>query len=167
MEAKELILSSLEESQEYTTKALDELTQEEVAWCPTEESNSIAFILWHMTRAEDIFINHIIQGEKELYEAEGWQEKLGTPAKAYQYTEEELRAWPVPKLEVLKEYANSVRERTFTFLKSVTPEMLSEVPLPDRSPLSTGAMLSHLCNEIAMHAGQVAYLRGIQRGLDK
>ena len=167
MEAKELILRSLEESQGYMTKALDGLTQEEVAWCPAEETNSIAFILWHTILVEDSFINRVIQGGKVIYETEGWQEKLGTPTKVYQYTREELQAWPVPKLEVLKEYANSVQERTLTFLKSITTEKLDEVPLPDRSPKSIGAMLSHLCNEIAMHVGQIAYLRGIQRGLDK
>jgi uncharacterized damage-inducible protein DinB len=148
-------------------KALDELAQDEVAWRPTNSSNSIAFILWHMTRAEDIFINRVMQGKRELYEAEGWDEKLGTPTKTYQYTEEELQAWPVPKVELLKEYTNSVRERTLTFLKPITSKKLSEVPMPERSPLSIGAMLSHLCNEIAMHAGQIAYLRGMQRGLDK
>jgi len=167
MKAKELILRSLEENHEYMAKALDGLTQEEVAWCPAEESNSIAFILWHTMLVEDIFINRVIQGGKEIHETEGWQEKLGTPAKAHQFTREELQAWPVPKLEVLKEYANSVQERTLTFLKSITAEKLDEVPLPDTSPNSTGVMLGHLCNEIARHVGQIAYLRGIQRGLDK
>ena len=167
MEAKELILKSLEQSQGYLTNALDGLTQEEVAWSPNAECNSIAFILWHTARVEDFFVNRVIQREKELYEAEGWQEKLNTPVKVYQYTVEELKAWPVPKLEVLREYANSVREKTLAFLKSVTPEKLSEVPRPDRSPDSIGTSLGHISTEVALHVGQIAYLRGIQRGLDK
>ncbi len=168
MEAKELILRSLEQSQRFLTRALDGLTQEEVAWSPNAECNSIAFILWHMTRVEDLFVNRVIQREKELYEAEGWQEKLGTPVKAYGYTLEELKAWPVPKLEVLRAYANSVREKTLSFLQSVTPEKLSEeVIRPNRPPDSVGASLGHMSTEIALHVGQIAYLRGVQRGLDK
>jgi uncharacterized damage-inducible protein DinB len=167
MKATKLILRSLEESQENMTKALDGLTQGEVSWCPAEGSNSIAFILWHTILVEDIFINRIIQGGREIYETEGWQEKLGTPTKVYQYTEEELQAWPIPKLEVLMEYANVVQERSLKFLKSITTKKLDEVPLPDRSTNSIGIMLSHLCNEVAMHVGQIAFLRGIQRGLDK
>jgi len=167
MEAKELILRSLEQSQGYLTKALDGLTQEEAAWSPTPECNSIAFILWHIIRAEDFYVNRIIQREKELYEAESWQEKLGTPIKAYQYTLEELQAWPVPKLEVLREYADSVREKTLAFVNSTSPEILSEVPRPERSPDSIGATLGRVSTEIALHVGQIAYLRGIQRGLDK
>ena len=167
MDAKELLLRSLEESQGYLTKALDGLTQEEAAWSPSHECNSIAFILWHTIRVEDFFVNRVVQRGKELYEAERWQDKLGTPAKAYQLTLEELRAWRAPKLETLREYANSVREKTLAFLKSISPEKLSEVPRPDRSPDSIGTMLGHMSTEIALHVGQITYLRGIQRGLDK
>ena len=112
-------------------------------------------------------MNRVIKREKELYEAEGWQEKLGTPVKAYQYTVEELQAWPVPKLEDLQGYANSVREKTLDFLKSLPAEKLSEVPRPERSPDSIGAILGRISTEIALHAGQITYLRGVQRGLDK
>ncbi len=167
MEAKELLLKSLEQSQGYLTRALDGLTQEEATWSPTPECNSIVFILWHTTRVEDFFANRVIQREKELYETKGWQEKLGTPVKAYQYTVEELQAWPAPKLEALREYADSVREKTLAFLNSIPHERLSEVPRPDRSPDSIGVTLGHMSTEIALHVGQIAYLRGIQRGLDK
>jgi len=77
VEAKELIIISLEQSQRFLTNALDGLTQEETAWSPNPECNSIAFILWYVTRVEDTFVNCLIQCGKELYEAEGWQEKLG------------------------------------------------------------------------------------------
>ncbi|UCH51045.1 MAG: DinB family protein [Chloroflexota bacterium] len=167
MDAKELLLMSLKESHDYLTKTLDGLTQEESAWSPSPECNSISFILWHTTRVEDFFVNRVIRREKELYETKNWQEKLGTPTKAYQYTVEELQAWPAPKLEVLIEYANSVRENTLAFLNSISLERLSEVPRPDRSPDSIGAMLGHVSTEIAMHVGQIAYLRGMKRGLDK
>ncbi len=167
MEIKEVILKSLEQSQGYLTKALDGLTQEEVAWSPNAECNNIAFILWHTARVEDFFVNRVIQHGKELYEAAGWQEKLDTPIKAYQYTVEELQTWPVPKLEVLREYANAVREKTLALIKSISPEKLSEVPRPERSPDSIGAILGRISTEIALHTGQIAYLRGAQRGLDK
>ena len=167
MDAKELILRSLEQSQGYLTGAMDGLTQEEAAWCPTAECNNIAYILWHMARVEDFFVNRVIQREKELYEAEGWQEKLGTPVKAYQYTLEELQAWPVPKLEVISEYYDSVREKTLAFINSIPAEKLAEVPRPDRSPDSIGVILDRNSTEMALHIGQIAYLRGVQRGLDK
>lgn len=169
MEAKEVILRSLEQSQEYLTKALDGLTQEEATWSPGPECNNIAFILWHVTRWEDFPVNRIIQGQPQLYETEGWREKLGTPPKetGYQYTVEQLQGWPVPDLNVLRGYANSVREKTLAFLRSMPAEKLSEAARPDRSPDTIGAILIGVATEIAMHVGQIAYLRGIQRGLDR
>ena len=169
MEAKEVILRSLEQSQEYLTKALDGLTQEEATWSPGPECNNIAFILWHVTRWEDFPVNRIIQGQPQLYETEGWREKLGTPPKetGYQYTLEQLQAWPVPDLNVLRGYANSVREKTLAFLRSMPAEKISEAARPDRSPDTIGAILIGVATEIAMHVGQIAYLRGIQRGLDR
>ncbi len=126
MEAKELVLRSLEQSQGYVVKTLDGLTQEEFAWSPTAECNSIAFILWHTVRVEDSFVNRVVQHGKELYETEGWREKLGTPAQGtgYGYTAEQLQAWPVPKLEVLRGYANSVREKTLAPWMSIRLALL-------------------------------------------
>jgi len=169
MEAKELLLSSLKQSQEYLTGALDGLTQEEAAWSPGEECNSIAFILWHTVRVEDYFVQRVIRREEELYEAQGWREKLGTPAResGYEYTVEQLKNWPVPHLETLKGYTDSGRKATLAFLGPLPSEKLSEVPRPDRSPDSIGSILTRIATEIALHVGQIAYLRGIQRGLDK
>jgi uncharacterized damage-inducible protein DinB len=167
MDVKELLLKSLEQSQGYLAKVLDGLTQEEATWSPSSECNNICFILWHIARVEDFFVNRVIQRGKELYETQQWQDKLGTPTKAYQLTLEELQAWPAPKLEILREYANSVRQSTLAFLKAIPTEKLSEVPRPDRSPDSIGTTLGHMSTELALHVGQIAYLRGMQRGLDK
>ena len=167
MDAKELILSSLEQSHEYLSKALEGLNQEELAWSPGPECNSIAFILWHTSRVEDFFVNRVIQREKELYESESWQDKLGTPLKVAQYTAEELSAWPVPPLEILQEYVRAVREKTLALLQSMPSNKLAELARPDRPPDTIGAILGRMSTETALHVGQIAYLRGVQRGLDK
>ena len=169
MQAKDLIVKSLEQSQRFMNNALDGLTQKEVAWSPTSECNSIAFILWHMTRVEDAVVNGAIQKKGEVYETEGWQEKLGTPSKETggRYTLEQIRAWKAPELEVLRGYAGAVRAKTSIFLQSVTPRKLSqEVVLFGRND-TTGGVLGFLTTEIAMHAGQIGYLRGVQHGLGK
>jgi uncharacterized damage-inducible protein DinB len=169
MEVKEILIHTLEHSQRYINTTLDGLTQEEFGWSPNAECNSIAFIFWHIARVEDIIMNTIVQSGKEIYDTEGWQKKLGTPAKdiGYHYTLEQLHAWPVPKLEVLQKYANAVRKKTLALIKSMPAEKLSEMPKNDLLPGSIGHILSFMGIEIALHAGQMAYLRGMQRGMDK
>ena len=170
MEAKELILRSLEQSQGYLARALDGLTQAEAAWSPGAECNSITFTLWHTARVEDFFVNRVIEHGSELYEAEGWREKLGTPAQGtgYGFTAEQLQDWKSPNLEDLRNYANAIREKTLTFLQSATPEKLSEeVVRPNRPTDSVIGILGRISRETALHARQITYLRGVQWGLDK
>ena len=171
MEAAELILKSLEQSLGDSTKALDGLTQQEIAWSPKPDCNSIAFILWHMTRVEDMFVNRMILGKAELYESANWAGKLGTPpgdsGGGGRYTLEQLQAWPVPKLETLKGYRDAVRESTLAFLKTTTSAKLDETPASTRFPGNVGALLARMLTEMAEHSGQIAYLRGQQRGINK
>jgi uncharacterized damage-inducible protein DinB len=167
MEVKEVLIRSLNESWGYLTEATDGLTQEEIAWAPAPHCNSIAFIFWHVTRVEDIWIHPIIQRIAGVYWTQGWPERLGIPATeiGYQYTEEQLRAWSAPKLEDLQEYARAVHERTLTFVESLTSEKLLEVPREDHPDQTIGVILAHYITELAQHVGQVSYLRGVQRGL--
>ena len=168
METKEIILASLNESWGYLTLALDGLTEEEITWTPVPHSNSLAFILWHVARAEDDWVNGTIKRSSTIYEIEGWRDRLSTPEDGGTgYTEEQLRSWPTPKLEDLRGYAQAVHEKTLTLLDSITPEELLEVPQPEHLQLTVGAMLAHLITEIALHVGQIDYLRGVHRGLKR
>jgi len=165
MDAKQMVSSSLKQSQGYLTRALEGLTQEDVAWRPNEDCNSIAFILWHAVRVEDYFVTRVIQRKTELYEAEGWRERLGTPPDSgYGYTVEQLKTWPVPELGDLRGYANAVRQSTLAFLEQLPPEKMTEPARPDRSPDTIGGILSRISTEMALHMGQIDYLRGLRCG---
>ncbi len=116
-------------------------------------------------------MNRIINHSSEIYETEGWRERLGTPEDGdTSLTEEQLRFWSTPKLEDLWRYAQAVHEKTLALLDSITPEELFEIPQPDHSQISqmtVSAMLAHLITEIALHVGQIDYLRGVHRGLKR
>ena len=168
MEIKDIILASLDESWGYLTRALDGLTREEITWTPAPHSNSLAFILWHVTRSEDFWINEVINKSNSIYEKEGWREKMGTPADGgTAYTKEQLHSWPIPNLDVLREYAQAVRDSTLELLDSVTAEDLTVVPQPEYPDNSVGNILAHTITEIALHVGQIDYLRGVYRGLKR
>lgn len=164
----DVIVRSYEFSEEFLTKVLGELTQEEAAWRPGPECNNIIWILWHFTRGEDNRVNVLIQHGKELYETDGWQKKLGTPSdRGAGNTLEQIHAWPVPKLEIIRGYHDSVYKKALVFIKSLSAENLSEVVQPNERQSTTGAILAVRISENAMHIGQIAYLRGIQRGINK
>ena len=113
-------------------------------------------------------LDPVIRHSAGVYQTQGWQERLGIPVEetGFGYTEEQLQAWSVPKLEDLLEYARAVHENTLAFLESLTPEKLLEVPRANHPEETTGLILAHLITEIALHVGQIDYLRGVHRGLD-
>ncbi len=165
MDAKEIVAASLKQSRAYLDRALDGLTQEDIAWRPSEECNCIAFIAWHTARVEDFFVRRVIQRHGELYEAQGWREKLGTPADSgFGYSVEQLKEWPVPKLADLVGYVDAVRANTSSLLNELTPEKMLKLARPDRPPDTIGTVLSRIITETALHMGQIDYIRGIHRG---
>ena len=80
MNAIELIILSLKENEGYIDDAIKNLTPDELAWSPKPHSNTIAFLMWHLARVEDLWINRLLKGGKELYEEKGWYQKFSTAA---------------------------------------------------------------------------------------
>ena len=166
MNAAEMVAASLKQSQGYLDRSLEGLTQEDVGWCPADDCNSIAFMVWHTARVEDFYVTRVIQKQTELYEAEGWREKLGTPpgTSGYEFTVNQIKAWPVPELQTVKAYEAAVRKGTLAYLEQMAPEKTLELVRPDRSTDTIGGILSRVITEVAMHMGQIDYLRGLRRG---
>ena len=77
------------------------------------------------------------------------------------------RFFPVPELEDLLSYAEAVRSQTLEFLQNITPDKPDEVVKTPFGELAIGQILSLLLSEITLHTGQIAFLRGLQRGLNK
>ncbi|MHB8105030.1 MAG: DinB family protein [Dehalococcoidales bacterium] len=168
MKVTDLVLMSLEETKVYVEGALKGLTQEDLAWTPKPHSNSIAFLMWHLARVEDIWINRLIQGNQDCYEKDGWYKKFGTPAEdsGMGYDVAKLKAWPVPKLELLKEYAAAMRKNTISFVKSLSEKQLEEVKDYHFFKNTVGWALSHLVTEVGEHSGQIGYLKGMMKGIE-
>ena len=77
MDFKDILKSQMSEYSESLANALEGLTPEERRFQPTPESNHIDFIVWHMARVEDTLLNRAILRQPELWERDGWGERLG------------------------------------------------------------------------------------------
>ena len=94
---KELLRWGLEESDRDMVIAMNGLTAEERRHQPTPESNHIDFIVWHVARVEDMWIQRFAQGKPFIWEDGGWAEKLGIPTNelGFGFTIEQVRELPV------------------------------------------------------------------------
>jgi len=171
MKTSDFILDTLERLQSAVTAAVNGLSHEELTWRPGAEANSIGFILWHQIRCEDSFIQGMIKQKPQIWVSDKWYQRLNLPEnpqdEGYGYTAEQVTAFPVPELKDLLEYAEATRTPTTKYLKDITADKLDQTIQTPLGELTIGQSLALLLCEIAEHTGQIAYLRGLQRGLDK
>jgi hypothetical protein len=187
METKELIQTGLGNAKRSIDRTLDGLTPAEIKWQPRPDANSIGLILFHIVRSEDSSVQSRLLGKAQLWESEKWYQKLSkNPSDAgSHYTVEQVAAFVVPDLKDLLGYAEAVRRQTLEYLKNLTPgdfDKKVDLPPPPRdipagtpnqprmSPfrdMTIGSMLMMNVTHFAQHAGEISYLRGLQRGMDK
>jgi uncharacterized damage-inducible protein DinB len=172
VETTGFILNMLDQMQNALATAVNGLSREELTWRPGAEANSIGFILWHQARCEDAFIQSMIQQKPQVWASEKWHEKLNLPENpqdiGYGYTAEQVTAFEVPELKNLLEYAKATRVSTVEYLKAITADKLEQViQTPFFGKVTIGHLFAILLCEITQHIGQIAYLRGLQRGLNK
>ncbi|MEX2393761.1 MAG: DinB family protein, partial [Actinomycetota bacterium] len=83
------------------------------------------------------------------------------------FTVDRVRSMPPFDLEDCLRYFAEVRSDALAILGRLTSADLDRSPvgLPD-DRTTTGRLLSHYLIEQAQHLGQIAYVRGLQRGLE-
>ena len=186
MEMKEVIRDGLANTKRILDRTLESLTPVELKWQPRPDANSIGLILFHSIRAEDSS-THMLQGKPQLWESEKWYQKFNKAINdgGAHYTAEQVAAFVVPDSKELLAYAEAVRKDTLEYLAGLKPEdfdrkvslppppvpMATPVgsPAPPRPPFNpvVGSILLMLITHLAEHAGEISYIRGLQRGMDK
>lgn len=169
MDFKQLVRMALDEYTEDLHRALGGLTPEERRFQPAPDSHHIDFTVWHMARVEDDWVQRFGQQTATVWERDGWPNTLGLLERGngFGYTAEQVAGLPDYDPGSLTEYADSVRVATLEFLDTLSQEDLDLCPDPKRPENSLGRMLMHVIVEESQHVGQIAYIRGIQRGLNK
>ena len=55
-----------------------DLREDEYAIMPTAKDETIAWVLWHISRIEDLTMNILVNGEKQIFN-EDWQTRMNSP----------------------------------------------------------------------------------------
>ena len=170
MDFREIVRAGLEEYMEELRSALDGLTADERRFQPDPQAHHIDFTVWHMARVEDRWVQRFARRVEQVWDRDGWSQKLGLPARdsGFGYTAQQVAELPTFDFDGLMTYYDGARRETLEYLEGVTSGDLDSCPHPEERPgYTVGRMFSHLIVEESQHVGQVAYLRGLQRGLNK
>ena len=84
MEVKGLVSDALGRVRGTVRGVLRDLTIEQILYRPSDESNSIAWLLWHLTRVQDHHLSDLL-GQPQAWVSQGWHARFNPAAGAPQY----------------------------------------------------------------------------------
>jgi len=169
MDHRDVARNGLDEYLTGVKSALDGLTPAELYWQPTPNSNHIAWTVWHMARAEDHWYNRYIGQGEPVWTAGDFCAQLRLPAERSGAGDsaETVAAFPQLDMADILEYFDAVRAQSLKNLDKVTSSDLGQTREGARGePPTIAWVLGHVLIEEAQHFGQIAYLRGMLRGLN-
>src|SRR6202035_2500302 len=78
MTSTELLVDAFERIRDAVYPAVNGLSREELAFRPDSESNSIAWLVWHLTRIQD---DHVagLDGREQVWISAGWVDRFALP----------------------------------------------------------------------------------------
>ncbi|MCH7620379.1 MAG: DinB family protein [Chloroflexi bacterium] len=172
MAQNEFIERCLDQQHAALMKALEGLSQQELSYRPDPQCMSIGFLAWHLARAQDFLVQTVAKSAPQLWEGE-WAARFGrTPANpediGFGFLVEQLEAFQVPEASVLRSYIEATRANALEHLRGMDDATLesTSVASPVGGQLTLASVYQQMVWELNQHGGQIAYLRGMQRGIE-
>ncbi|XVQ10578.1 mycothiol transferase [Spirillospora sp. CA-255316] len=165
MTSADLLADAFGRIKEVVHQAVEGLTPEQLAHRVNGEANSIAWLVWHLTRVQDDHIAEVA-AVPEVWTTKGWAERFGLPfgpaQTGYGHSSEQVEAVRVDSWELLADYHDAVHEQTIAYVETLTDDDLSRIV--DRSwdpPVTLGMRLVSVVSDDLQHAGQAGFVRGL------
>ncbi|MEU1054612.1 DUF664 domain-containing protein [Streptomyces sp. NPDC005876] len=165
MHAKDILIEGYSRIREEVHAAVDGLGPDLLNTRPSDDANSMSWLLWHLTRVQD---DHVADafGLEQVWLAQDWEKRFGlglprhdtgyghSPAKAAQVR--------VDSAGLLTGYYDAVHEQTLGALRALAAGELERVVDDNWDPPVTLAVrLVSVLSDDLQHAGQAAYVRGL------
>jgi hypothetical protein len=106
-------------------RAFAGLSDEQMRVRPREDLNSLAWLMWHIGRAEDIFVNTVIGARTQLFDDEGWAKRLAVTRRDFgigMTSSEVSELTRQIEIGALREYRDAVGRRTREVIAAFKPQ---------------------------------------------
>ena len=164
METSDVLIEAYGRIRELVHQAAAGLSTDDLTYRPEADANTIAWLVWHLTRVQDDHVAEIA-GREQAWATGRWYERFGMPETSetgFGHSSAQVAAVRPPGPEVLLDYHDAVAEGTVAYLAGVDADELDRVI--DRSydpPVTVGVRLVSVLSDNLQHAGQARYVRGI------
>jgi uncharacterized damage-inducible protein DinB len=164
MTSYELLSDAFGRVREAVIDVLDGLTPEQLTYRPDSEANSIAWLVWHLTRVQDDHVAAAV-GAEQVWSSRGWAGRFELPLPisdtGYGHSAQQVGVVTSDAGRLLG-YFEAVHEATLGYVRQLTDDDLDRV-VDERwdPPVTLGVRLVSVIADDLQHTGQAAYLRGI------
>lgn len=165
MTSAELLVDAYSRIHHIVHQAVDGLPPDSLAARVDPDANSIAWLVWHLTRVQDDHLADVM-GTEQVWTSQGWADRFGLPfepaSTGYGHGTKEVAAVKVSSGDLLTGYFDAVHTETARFLSGVTDSDLDRiVDKRWNPPVTLGVRLVSVISDNIQHAGQAAFVRGI------
>ena len=161
----DLLVDAFDRVREVVRGAVDGATPGQLAEQLDDQANSIAWLIWHLTRVQD---DHVadVAGVEQIWTAQGWDQRFNLPfhpkETGYGQSGDHVAAVRVESPELLTGYYDAVHQMTVGYVRGLTDADYDRIV--DESwdpPVTLGVRLVSVVSDTLQHAGQAAFVRGI------
>jgi hypothetical protein len=164
---KQILVDAFGRVRELVIDLTDGLTDEIASYRPDPAANSIAWLIWHLSRVQDDHLADLAQVEQVWPE---WRDRFGLPfsvwATGYGHGPEDVAAVRVSS-DLLGGYHQAVHELSLRYVDGITDAELDRIVDTRWDPPVTAAVrLVSVIGDTMQHLGQAAYVRGLAERRD-
>ncbi|MFC5218564.1 mycothiol transferase [Streptomyces coerulescens] len=165
MHAKDILIDGFNRIQEEVHAAVEGLGPDELGTRPSPDANSVAWLIWHLTRIQDDHIAGAFELD-QVWLTQDWQKTFGLDLPrhdtGYGHTPAKVAKVRVDSGDLLTGYYDAVHAQTLGQLREVAAKDLERV-VDERwdPPVTLGVRLVSVLSDDLQHVGQAAYVRGL------
>ncbi|MEU5880098.1 DUF664 domain-containing protein [Spirillospora sp. NPDC047279] len=165
MTSSELLTDAFERIRDVVHGVVEGSSADDLAFRVDGRSNSIAWLVWHLTRVQD---DHIADaaGLEQVWTAQGWADRLDLALNpldtGYGHTTDQVAAVRVASGDLLTGYHDAVHEQTVEYVRTLKDDDFARIV--DEAwdpPVTLGVRLVSVVSDDLQHAGQAAFVRGL------
>ncbi len=161
--ADELLIDAFSRIRDIAKETVNGLSATDLAFRPSESANSIAWLVWHLTRIQDDHLSDL--AAKEQVWNKGWYERFGLPFErgdtGYGHNPKDV-ARVHPEAQLLTGYLDAVHSETIRYIEKLVEHDYEKIVDTRWDPPVTQAVrLISVVSDDLQHAGQAAYIRGL------
>ncbi|WP_439032220.1 mycothiol transferase [Gordonia terrae] len=165
MRSTDVLLDGLGRVSENVHAVLDGAGPEVLNRAPAPGTNTIAWLVWHLTRVQDSHIADVA-GTDEVWVAQGWADRFGLPLAAsetgYGQSADDAARVMVEDAALLRDYYDATHAVSVDYIEALSDSDLDRVIDTNWDPpVTLGVRLVSVLDDDAQHIGQAAYLRGM------